>query len=105
MWDFQRGVCVHSMAGHSDDIQCLACDDGVAVTGSWDHALRCVRALCNICVVMCCRVWDTDKGKPLYTLRGHTEGHVISRPLLTAPVHGPFRNILRRDAQGPDREW
>ncbi len=57
VWDIQSGNLLHTMVGHSGDVNAVAItpDGKTAISASWDHTLK---------------VWDIQSGSLLNTLEG-----------------------------------
>jgi WD40 repeat protein len=72
VWDWERGVLLHSLEGHADGLaKLLLTPDGrrlsaCCISGSSDHAVK---------------VWDLERGVLLHSLEGHT--YSIHNLLLT----------------------
>jgi len=58
VWNSASGKLIHTMTGHSDEIQVMVVHGESVVTTSWDETIR---------------MWNIKSGSCLLTLRGHKE--------------------------------
>ena len=57
VWDLTRGVCVHTLVGHSASVRCVVYDGRRAVSGASDYLVK---------------IWDVETETCVHTLTGHT---------------------------------
>ena len=70
VWDLSTGQLRHTLVGHTHVIQSLAFSPGRPAAGAhWTHPGAHILASGGSDQTV--RVWDTQTGQPLYTLRGH----------------------------------
>jgi len=83
LWDTTTGTLLHTLAGHTDKVTCLAVlPDGTLASGSSDNTVR---------------LWDTTTGTALHTLAGHTYGVTCLAVLPdgTTLASGSYDSIVR----------
>lgn len=77
VWDIERGVSLHHLAGHTHSVRCIEIAGHYCVSGSYDCTARVSRAVLIFPSVrpsyLSChtQVWNLETGECLHVLRGH----------------------------------